>query len=76
MISHLCKRDSEPLSTGEGFQLIKVPIEYADSFVKEKEDLARFSLLKHRIITIDEAPVQERMQRPPKYLLVLQAAVI
>ena len=64
-MSDLYRKGSEQLNPSERLQLLRVLNEYADCFAKGKEDLGRFSLLKHRIVTTDEAPVQERMRRTP-----------
>ena len=65
VVKTLYERSETKLTSAERIALCKVLTHYADTFANSKEDLGQFSLVKHRILTTDEAPVQERMRRTP-----------
>ena len=64
-IRDLHQRSSQHLNNKERDLLAEILREYAHTFATSKEDLGRFDLIKHRILTTDEVPVQERMRRTP-----------
>jgi hypothetical protein len=65
VVSELYDRSKIHLNNHEKVALARVLTQYAGAFATSKEDLGQFSLIKHRIITNDEVPVQERMRRTP-----------
>ena len=64
-LQDLFDRSVEHLSDQQQLELASVLTDYQDTFAKSEEDLGVFDEIAHKIATVDEVPVQERLRRTP-----------